>query len=156
MDGALEFPPHKLASLAPYVGDAPSFTTDYSGMLLNYDEVAEISVTLPPSDFPLIKTALPSWDNEARKPGRGMTIHGSTPARYQAWLRTLIGKALERPVYGRPIVAINAWNEWAEGAYLEPDVHFGSAYLNATARALNDAVRERQFSGDKKAVAISD
>jgi hypothetical protein len=35
------------------------------------------------------------------------------------------------------IIFINAWNEWAEGNHLEPDLKFGRGYLEATKRALN-------------------
>ena len=73
---------------------------------------------------------------------RGLTFEGVSPSKYQAWLHRLIRRALERPVFGTPIVAINAWNEWAEAAYLEPDVYYGASFLNATARALASASSE--------------
>ena len=86
--------------------------------------------------FPLIKTAVPSWDNDARRQGTGLVLQGSTPAKYQAWLGQLIEKAREKPFFGEHFVCVNAWNEWCEAAYLEPDLHYGSAYLNATGRAV--------------------
>ena len=92
--------------------------------------------------MPLIKTIIPSWDNDARRPNRSHVIAGSTPALYQEWLTRLLERSLQNKVYGQSIVAINAWNEWAEAAYLEPDVHYGRAYLNATARALIDVCQK--------------
>lgn len=140
LDGALEFPPHKLAARTRPMEVLGAYSADFTGDVMAYDEIVSASLSEPPQLFPLIKTAVPAWDNDARRPGRGMTLTGSSPQKYQAWLQALLERAIERPVLGRPIVAINAWNEWAEGAYLEPDVHYGSAYLNATARALRDVL----------------
>lgn len=63
-------------------------------------------------------------------------MHGASPAAYGAWLAELIERARAEPLRGTPIVCVNAWNEWAEGAALEPDRHWGAAFLNATARAV--------------------
>jgi hypothetical protein len=79
----------------------------------------------------------PSWDNEARRPNCGHNYYGSTPDLYGAWLRDAANYTLERNTTDEAMVFVNAWNEWAEGAYLEPDRHYGFAYLAATRRALD-------------------
>ena len=89
-----------------------------------------------------IRAAQPDWDNEARYNDCGNGFVGSTPSLYEEHLFTLCRAALKAPFLGsRPYVFINAWNEWAESAYLEPDLHYGYAYLNATARAISRAAR---------------
>jgi glycosyltransferase involved in cell wall biosynthesis len=136
-DGAVEFPPHKLARGLPRRnGEIALFDSRLTANIHDYDDVVHASRTEPPPPFPLIRTAVPSWDNDARRQGAGLVLHGATPAKYQAWLEALVAHAAASPFMGAPIVCINAWNEWAEGAYLEPDMHYGGAWLNATARAV--------------------
>jgi len=137
LDGAIEFPPHKVTKDIPSINrDVQCLDDTFSGQVYRFDDVVKYSLDETVPDFPLIKTAVPSWDNDARRQGTGLVIHGSTPAKYEAWLSALIERAGCHPFFGEPIVCINAWNEWCEGAYLEPDLHFGSAYLNATGRAV--------------------
>ena len=136
MDAAVEFPPHKLTTgLDPLNPGLQWLDPGASARVFAYADVAAAS-DLSPQPYPLIRTAVPGWDNDARRQGAGLVLHGSTPAAYQAWLQRLITAAAAQPVLGEALVCVNAWNEWAEGAYLEPDVHFGAAYLNATARAV--------------------
>ena len=137
MDGAIEFPPHKLVGGLDIQNPGLSYLDDgFTAQVFAYDDVAAASLAEPAPDFPLIKTAVPSWDNDARRQGAGLVIHGSTPAGYQAWMAALVERAQQHRFFGEAIVCVNAWNEWAEGAYLEPDQHFGGAYLNATGRAV--------------------
>ena len=138
MDGAIEFPPHKLTQhLQPANQEFDVLDPDFTGKIYRYDTVVKTSLEEPQPDFPLVKTLVPSWDNDARRQGTGLAITDSTPAKYEAWLATLIERARETPFFGESLVCVNAWNEWCEGAYLEPDLHYGAAYLNATGRAVS-------------------
>jgi len=136
-DGAIEFPPHKVSR---GIGDRRSehrvLDDRFTGHLRHYRDMVARSLDEPPSDYPLIKTVSPHWDNDARREGAGVTFHGSTPANYERWLSGAVELAIARPFAEEPLLFINAWNEWAEGACLEPDVHLGSACLNATRRVL--------------------
>ncbi len=137
LDGAVEFPPHKLSQATPKINDTLDLLDpDFAATVHDYAALAETSLTLPVPDYPLIKTIVPGWDNDPRREGKGLVLHSATPAKYQDWLEKLIALCAKHPFYGEKIICVNAWNEWAEGAYLEPDVHAGAAYLNATARAI--------------------
>lgn len=137
-DGAIEFPPHKLLArvhLKPHEVLDPEFT----GKVVEYEDVVNAALAEPAPLFPLIKTVMPSWDNDARRNITCTSLAGSDPLKYETWLAATIARSEIHPVFGETVVCINAWNEWAEAAYLEPDVHYGGAYLNATARALKSA-----------------
>ena len=136
-DAAIEFPPHKLASaLHPINPTLKVVNPEYRGHVVDYEELVDVAVAWPEPEYPMIRGVFPSWDNEARKPGRGYTFANATPAGYQRWLEHAVAQANAHPMGDEPLVFINAWNEWGEGAYLEPDRRFGYAYLQATRDAL--------------------
>jgi hypothetical protein len=94
----------------------------------------------PSAPFRRFPCVLPDRDNTPRSDydGEEATAHifrGSTPELYEEWLDGAIRKTLSNPPEEQ-LVFINAWNEWSEGSYLEPDLKHGRAYLEATRRAL--------------------
>jgi len=149
LDGAVEFPPHKVAVDTTDINDSLNILDpQFSGNVRAYADVVKNSLSEPDPSFTLLKTVSPHWDNDARREGRGLTLQGSTPALYETWLRGAMDFANRAPFEGERLVFVNAWNEWAEGAYLEPDVHYGHAYLNATQRAvygLCEPARQQTF-----------
>lgn len=136
-EGAFEFPPHKVGAALPLLNDTLEiFDVDYVGQVRGYDAVVEESLSDLPTGFPIIKAAFPNWDNDARKQGSGLCFVGSTPQKFQTWVAGIARFARQHPFFGEPLIFINAWNEWCEGAYLEPDCHYGFAYLNALSRGI--------------------
>ncbi len=111
------------------------------------DDVSAVFETAVASQSPpyvLFRGVNPSWDNEPRRPGRGSILIGSSPLGYSQWLQNALRDTVVR--FQDPserLVFINAWNEWAEGAYLEPDARYGYAYLQATRDAIEQIAREQ-------------
>ena len=71
----------------------------------------------------------------------GFIFDGATPALYNKWLKDIIAESYNRDDLDDNLIFINAWNEWGEGAYLEPDKYYGYAYLNATKEAIEESRR---------------
>ncbi|TXH76615.1 MAG: glycosyltransferase [Lysobacteraceae bacterium] len=141
-DAALEFPPHKLArELRPINDEVEIVNPDYSGTVLDYRRLVDAAIAWPEPEYPLFRGVFPGWDNEARKPGKGYTFAHSSPATYARWLQAAVDYAGRHPVRDERVVFVNAWNEWAEGAYLEPDRRYGYAYLDATRKVLESRAR---------------
>ena len=135
-DAAIEFPPNN--SGPPIVTDTVTpINPDFSGTVYDYRVYSERSreYTLP--DYMLFRGVFPSWDNEARRSGRGTSFLHASPELYGEWLKNAGRDTIARiPNPDERLVFINAWNEWAEGAHLEPDQRYGHAWLEATRTAL--------------------
>jgi hypothetical protein len=78
--------------------------------------------------------AFTDWDNTPRRQYSSTVYDRSSPENFEEYLGALINKS--KSVYKSDILFINAWNEWAEGAYLEPDEKYGFGYLEAVKNAL--------------------
>ena len=75
-----------------------------------------------------------SWDNTPRRGENGIVFINATPEAFEAGLSETIESVIHRP-HDERIVFVNAWNEWAEGNHLEPDMKHGLRYLEAVKRA---------------------
>ena len=68
------------------------------------------------------------YDDTPRKGTKGVVIEGDTPEKFKLYLSKLYAK---NAAAGNDFIFINAWNEWGEGMYLEPDEKYGNEYLKA-------------------------
>ena len=89
------------------------------------------------SDYPLFKCVCPGWDNSPRRGARGTVFQGSSPEKYSLWLKNALRYTEDRFQGDERLLFVNAWNEWGEGAHLEPDEKYGYAWLVATKNALS-------------------
>jgi glycosyltransferase involved in cell wall biosynthesis len=117
--------------------EAPRIRVDGQGDLEVRDYQAAWPLFARPEEvgYPHFETVFPQWDNSPRTGSRAIVLHNSTPEAYEQWLVQVLGRTRDRP-QEEQLVFLNAWNEWAEGCHLEPDLRWGHQYLEATRRAL--------------------
>ncbi|MGN6478604.1 glycoside hydrolase family 99-like domain-containing protein [Luteibacter sp.] len=141
-DAAAAFPPNN-TSLSPVTDQHRLINPEYSGEILDWRQLATQSMAAADPGYLLYPGINPGWDNEARRSGRGRTYVHATPRAFEAWARHAVATAQRRSP-SAPLVFVNAWNEWAEGAVLEPDARHGYAWLEAVRRSFTPLATPRK------------
>lgn len=77
-----------------------------------------------------------NYDDTPRRGNKSKIMLGFTPEKFCAYLTELLRVCNDK---NREFVFLTAWNEWGEGAYLEPDTLYGFKYLEAVKKAVEDS-----------------
>jgi hypothetical protein len=137
----VEMPPHGLVGAGDFLAGGPEgplpglcLPADFEGLIYDYDRVIAKSLKRrfgAKLEGRVIAGVMPSWDNTARRRRAAHIAHGANPLRFARWLAGLAETRLATSY--RQELMVNAWNEWAEKAVLEPSAQHGRAYLDALA-----------------------
>lgn len=142
-DAAMQFPPHGLRT-EDISDNMRGLESDFSGKIFDYVGAANGAIKSMNESYKVFPGTMLSWDNTARR-GLSATIFARFDIEtYKKWLASNVFRISgdERFSNDEKIVFVNAWNEWAEGAHLEPDAKFGFGYLNSTRNVMRDFVSE--------------
>jgi hypothetical protein len=107
----------------------------------DYDAAWRIAVEIRAYDrFTTFPGAFVDWDNASRYKRRATVFRGATPQAFAYWFSKMVDGMSQR---GLPedFIFLNAWNEWSESAYLEPDSRYGHQYIDALKAALLPSVQ---------------
>lgn len=103
--------------------------------IFKYDDIWQriIRNPIPNMKKKVYLGAFIDWDNSPRRQQKPTIYKNASPEKFERYFTIQLKKAEENQI---DFVFINAWNEWAEGTYLEPDEKNGYRYLEAVRRAL--------------------
>lgn len=76
------------------------------------------------------------YDETPRRGEKSLYIRGDTPALFEQYIREQMIRG--QKIFKTEYLFLDAWNEWGEGNYLEPDTIYGYGYLKALKRALDN------------------
>lgn len=95
----------------------------------SYDEIWNYVISRHATSEKSVAGAFVDWDNTPRRGTNGLVFEGATPEKFKVYLKKQYENVKNN--YNQPYLFIFAWNEWAEGGYLEPDEKYKTAYLEA-------------------------
>ena len=151
-DATMDFTPVSSLQpeLKPWVDDRKYLTNAFRenrklldlrwiGEIIDFRFIAKQEINNLSNNSTFYKTISPSWSNEARRKGSGgYTFWNSSPELFVHWLDKILDYETNILNKKAPIVFINAWNEWAESAMLEPSQHMGHNSLLRIAETISN------------------
>lgn len=140
-DALVEFPPNGIDQRTLTNRVNGYLNPYFVGLIRNLDEfIKEKKYLYKHKSRKYFRGAMPSWDNTARKANNGAKIYtGLNPETFQQWMQDIMLESKKIHSREENIVFVNAWNEWAEGAHLEPDMRYGYANLQAIRNAIEQS-----------------
>ena len=75
------------------------------------------------------------WDNTPRYRDKSVVFTGASVALFEEYFRKIYLKSCDEK---KDIIIVNAWNEWGESSYLEPDELNRYSYLEAIKRVVDE------------------
>ena len=132
-DAGVEFPPHGFGNLRK--PSSQLLNPRFEGTTDDYVELVHRYLDRPVPGYRRFRGVMAGWDSTPRRQNNSLVFENAAPGAFQAWLEAAIAQTREQAQGDERIVFINAWNEWAEGAYLEPDMRFGHTWLEAVRNA---------------------
>lgn len=160
MDSAYQHSPGDTRWIEPNIdrfsGSIDWLNQNFSGRLFDYRDLVRRAHEFSPPNYKLFRGVCPSWDNEPRRPGKARVLVGADPKGYLEYLETVLNQTIsDVSDSSERLVFINAWNEWGEGAYLEPDRRFGFGNLEATKMAtLRSALKHCQIEEPERLAVV--
>lgn len=118
-------------------------TSGFKGNKFSYKAYCENIITRTKQSDKEVPGFFVDWDNTARRGNRANVFCGSNPEVFEYYLSKLVLRCKNE--YHKDTIFINAWNEWAEGCYLEPDQKYGLDYLKALKKVL---INHNEFPND--------
>jgi lipopolysaccharide biosynthesis protein len=136
IDGLIQFPPLTGIGLQSVKKLASGVSRANKGDVYSYDAAVNSAdlMTTSPHRLRIHPGVMPGWDNTPRRRDSGYVFHGANPLSFRRWVARASAAAVANG--GAPLLFVNAWNEWAEGAHLEPDARYGRAFLEAVSDAV--------------------
>lgn len=146
LDFVVQFPPHRMRRQGQRKFVDPALVSQFEPKRMDYferyDDVVEAALDGRALLDGTLLGVCPDWDNSARRASQATILLGSTPKKFEDWVASAARLTSQRFGAGRqaaPIFFVNAWNEWGEGAILEPSHRTGRAYLEALRAGLLQA-----------------
>lgn len=145
VDFVVQFPPHRIPRNGRRITIREDlmrpFDAHRNDYYEDYETMSQAALSEPCLLDKMFLGVCPDWDNTPRRERNAHTLVGSSPEKFEKWVREAALLTIKRYQAGKiaaPCLFVNAWNEWAEGAVLEPSERYGEAYLQALRSAFHE------------------